>query len=115
MSITLTGRQLEITPAIRGYVEGKLAYLLNDPALKISSIKVVMEYEKKQFSTGLVVNCKNHVYSAKVEDFDCYKSFDSALDKIENQLTELRERIVTHKREGLSGVDARNAEHLAEE
>ena len=115
MGITLTGRQLEITPAIRSYVEGKLAYLLEDRVLKVSSVSAVLEYEKKQFCTSLMVSCKKHVYFAKVEDFDCYRSFDTALEKIDNQLTGLRDKIVTHKREGLSGVDARNAGLLAQD
>ena len=94
MSITITGRQLEITPAIKQHVEDSLSTVLADTTLKVTSINVVMERGKNQFTAGVVVNCKYHVLPAKVEDFDLYKAFDQAVDKIEAQVAVLKAKIL---------------------
>ena len=56
-----------------------------------------------------MVNCKYHVLPAKVEDFDLYKSFDSAVAKVESQMFELRAKIHKHKAESLSSCEIRKA------
>ena len=66
MSITITGRQFDITPAIKQHVEDSLNAFLADTTLKTSSIQVVMERGKNQFTAGIVLNCKYHVLTAKV-------------------------------------------------
>ncbi len=109
MSINVTGRQFEITPAIRQHVEDALSVLLNDTTLKVTSINVVMERGKNQFTSSIVLNCKYHVLPAKVEDFDLYKSFDQAVGKIEAQVDVLKAKIHDHKAEPLSSCEARKA------
>ena len=109
MSISVTGRQFDITPAIRQHVESSLAALLEDSTLKVTSINVVMERSGNQFTSSVVLNCKYHVLPAKVEDFDLYKSFDQAVAKIEAQVAVLREKIHDHKAEALSSCEARKA------
>ena len=109
MSITITGRQFDITPAIKQHVEDSLNTFLADTTLKTSSIQVVMERGKNQFTAGIVLNCKYHVLTAKVEDFDLYKAFDAAVDKIEAQCVTLREKIHSHKAVPLSDSEARKA------
>ena len=114
MNITVTGRQFEITPSIREYVEKHIETLLEDKALNVTSVNVVMDREKNRFKSSIVVNCKYHVVPAEVEDFDLYKSFDAAparqvdalldlsdgdaaLLKIDSQLTTLRAKIRDHQ------------------
>ena len=111
MSITITGRQFDITPAIKQHVEDSLNAFLADTTLKTSSIQVVMERGKNQFTAGIVLNCKYHVLTAKVEDFDLYKAFDAAADKLEAQCIGLKEKIHEHRAEPVSQTDIRqNAE-----
>ena len=109
MSITITGRQFDITPAIKQHVEDSLNALLADATLKVTSIGVVMDRGKNQFTAGIVLHCKYHVFTAKVEDFDLYKAFDQAVDKIEAQCVSLREKIHDHKAVPLSDSEARKA------
>ena len=109
MSITITGRQFGITPAIKQHVEDSLNAILADTTLKVSSIRVVMERIKNQFTAGIVLNCKYHVLPAKVEDFDLYKAFDAAVDKIEAQCVTLREKIHSHKAVPLSDSEVLKA------
>ena len=66
MNITVTGRQFEITPSIREYVEKHIETLLEDKALNVTSVNVVMDREKNRFKSSIVVNCKYHVVQAEV-------------------------------------------------
>ena len=93
MTLNLTGRQFEITPSIRAIVEARVASITEDKSLNITSVAIVMELEKNRFKTDIVVNCKYHVFETTVEDFDLYKSFDLAADKIDTQLTKLKEKL----------------------
>lgn len=113
MSITITGRQFEITPAIRQHVEDSLNVFLADTTLKVTSINVVMERGKNQFTSSIVLNCKYHVLPAKVEDFDLYKAFDAGVAKIEAQVTALRAKIHDHKAEALSSCEVKMAAQAA--
>ena len=113
MSITVTGRQFPITPAIRQHVESSLNALLADPTLKVTSIHVVMERSRNQFTSSVVLNCKYHVLPARVEDFDLYKAFDHCVAKIEAQVAELRARIHNHRAEALSSCEIRKAAEAA--
>ena len=64
MAITINARQFTVTPDIRAHVEGALTPVINDQVLKVSSANVVIDYENKQFTVSLVVNCKYHVFTA---------------------------------------------------
>ena len=107
MNLNLTGRQFDITPSIREYVEARIVSITEDKSLKISSVNVVMEREKERYETNIVLNCKYHVFESTVEDFDLYKSFDAAADKIDVQLTRLREKIRNHQAEPIREAEVK--------
>ncbi len=96
MNITLTGRQFDVTPAIREYAESRIKAVLDDKTLNITSVSMVMDREKNQFTAELVVNCKNHVAEAKTIDFELYKAIDAAAAKVDVQLTKLKEKLHDH-------------------
>jgi ribosome-associated inhibitor A len=96
MLINVTGRQFEITPAIQTQAETVLSSL-DIPALKVSSVNVVMSREKNHFQVSLVLNCKYHTLKAEVEDFDLYRALDAAADKVEAQCLALKEKIQDHR------------------
>ncbi len=109
MNLNLTGRQFDITPSIREYVEARIAAVTEDKTLNITSVNVVMEREKTRFQTNIVMNCKYNVFEATVEDFDLYKSFDAAADKINVQLTKLKEKLRdNHQAEPLREAESKS-------
>ncbi len=109
MNISVIGRQFEITTSIREYVEKQIQLLLEDKALNVTSVSVVMDREKNRFKTTLVVNCKYHVVPAEVEDFDLYKSFDAAVAKVDSQLKTLREKIRDHHAQPVREAESKSA------
>ncbi len=96
MLINVTGRQFEITPAIQTQAENVLA-VLDIPALKVTSVNVVMSREKNHFQVSLVLNCKCHTLKAETEDFDLYRALDAAVGKVEAQCHDLKEKIQEHR------------------
>jgi ribosomal subunit interface protein len=109
MSINVTGRQFEITPAFREELEHSLQPILADQTIKATSINVVIAREKNRFETTLVVNCKYHVISSEVGEFSAEKSFEAALQKVSAQLKVLKEKIKSHKAQGVSQSECRKA------
>lgn len=111
MLINVTGRQLEITPAIQSQAE-KVLSPLDLPTLKVTGINVVMSREKSRFKASLVLNCKYHTLTAEVEDFDLYRALDAAAKKVDAQCQDLKNRIQTHRAVAMgdAGPDAAETE-----
>lgn len=110
MGVSVTGRQFEITPEFRASVEEALRPVVEDPVARVSSVNVVIDREKSRFKTTLVISCKYHVITSEVEDFEPGKSFDGALRKANAQLVVLRDKIRSHRAEGVAANECRKAE-----
>lgn len=103
MLINITGRQFEITEAIRIRTTEALS-ALDVPTLKVTSVNAVMAREKNRFQVSLVLNCKYHTLTAEVEDFDLYRALDAAVAKLDAQCVALKDRIQNHR--GVPTADA---------
>ena len=105
MLINVTGRQFEITDAIRSRTAEALAGV-DVPALKVTSVNAVMSREKNRFLVSLVLNCKYHTIKAEVADFDLYRALDAAAAKLETQCVDLKARIQDHRAVATGETDA---------
>ena len=111
MIINVIGRQLEITPAIKTYTETRLEAFSIFSTLKIDNINATLEYNKGHFQVSLVLNCKYHTFTAATGDFDLYRAFDAAADKLESQCTALKEKIQEHRADSVSQTDIKQNEN----
>jgi len=96
MPITITGRHVEITEALREHVTEKLGHackLLD----KITSAHVTISVEKARHLVEVVIQSHGATLHAKEETHDMYSSIDQAVDKIETQAKRLKDRIKDHK------------------
>ena len=105
MSIKINGRQLEITSTIREWVEARLKSFDEDPMLKTTLITATLSKEKNSFGVSLVLNCKYHVLSADTTGFDLGKTFEEAARKLEAQTRSLKDKIRSHKADGLAASE----------
>ena len=110
MNISIIGRQFSITEAIYGHVAKQLEALASGAALKITSANVVMGREKNRFSTSLVLNCKSHTLKAEVDDYDLYRCFDAAADKVAHQIDALGGKVRNHRSVALRDSEAASVE-----
>ena len=105
MPIKITGRQLEITPAIKTHTESQLQQFIDMTSLKVTNISATMEYSKGHFDVTLVLNCKSHTLTATANDFDLYKALDACVSKLDSQCASLKGKIQEHHADSVSATD----------
>ena len=109
MSIKINGRQLEITSTIREWVGDRLRNLAEDSVIKTTQLNATLEKEKSTFRASLVLNCKYHTLTAEVSGPDLGKVVESGARKLEAQVRSLRDKIRSHKAEGLAESEQNKA------
>lgn len=96
MKLKITGRHIDITPALRTYVETRFKRL-DRYELKVSSLQVVLGVEKLLHVaevTGLVSGKR---MQAKISTTEMYATIDALADRIDGQFRKWKERLVDHK------------------
>ena len=110
MRINITGRRIDITDAIRQYVEKKTSRL-SKYYNRISDLEVVIDLEGLQHTIEIIVkvdHAKRFVVRESGEDL--YASVDMSIDKVERQLTRYKEKSRTRK--GRIGTSQATSEFL---
>ncbi len=96
MKIDVTGRQMDVTPALRQFAEeklGKLDKVLDGPV----EAHLVLAINKHRHSAEVKLVSRNVVLSCAAETGDLYASIGEAVDKLERQALKHKERIHDHK------------------
>jgi putative sigma-54 modulation protein len=97
MDIKITARHLEVTDAIRSYLQKKVEKLENHHS-RIESIEAILEESEGGFTTELIVKeSHSQKFAVHVIDDDLYAAIDLISDKAERQLTKHREKLNHHK------------------
>jgi putative sigma-54 modulation protein len=97
--ITISGRHLTVTDAMKQHVEDKLKPVIESvPNLKITSARVILELEKNRCKAEIIVNMKNHDMEAVSETYDMYQAIDMSVEKIDTQIRKLLDKIQDHHR-----------------
>lgn len=97
MSITITGRHMEVSGTLKERILGKLEPMLQEYP-QVEHMHVIFNIEKFRQIVEVIIQAKRHVrVEAKVETDDMYKSIDQVVDKIDRQLRRSRDKVVDHK------------------
>jgi len=99
MKIDITGRNVEITPALREHAEEKLrrlGRLLDDPV----EAHVVLAVAKHRHVAEVQVTARNVTLSGTEETADLYASIGEVVDKLERQALRHKEKVHDHKQRG---------------
>ncbi len=97
MHIKITGRHMEVTEAMRSYVEKKISRLQRFYN-RISEMEVIVEEEGLHPKIEIIVKADNHQrFVVQHTEEDGYACFDAAIDKIERKLTKHKEKSRTRK------------------
>ena len=91
MNLQLSGHHLEITPAIREYITGKLARIKRhfDHVIDVS---VVLSVEKLQQKVEVNVHLRGKDIYVECEDADMYAAIDTLIDKLDRQIIKHKEK-----------------------
>jgi putative sigma-54 modulation protein len=93
VNITVNARHMEVTDAIRDYIEGKVAKL---PRLydNLQDIEVILDMQAEKSLVEIVAHAKKkHTFVASQRDDSMYACVDSCLDKISQQLRRHKDRV----------------------
>ncbi len=93
MNITITGKELKATEAIKDYVEKKLTRI--EKYFETDTIDVNATIKKENTATVIAeiyVTVKGASYKAVTEDKDLYAAFDKDIDILEGQIRKTKAR-----------------------
>lgn len=96
MNITITGRHMETTSAIKDYIRSSLDKV-KVHFDKVIDVKVILSVEKRRHIAEINLHANGLRINAKDASSDLYTSVDSAVNKIERQVSKFKDRIVNHK------------------
>jgi putative sigma-54 modulation protein len=98
MQITVSGHQLELTPALRRHAEDKLGRL--DHYEPLMDLHVVLHVEKKTHKAEATGHNHGRVFHCDAEADDLYCAIDRLADKLTTQLCRDKEKRTTHHGHG---------------
>jgi putative sigma-54 modulation protein len=100
MNLTISGHHLEVTPALRSYVTGKLDRITRHFD-QVVDVKVLLTVEKqKEKDKRQRAECNIHVKGndlfAESSHQDLYAAVDDLVDKLDRQVVKHKNRILDH-------------------
>jgi putative sigma-54 modulation protein len=96
MKLKITGRHMDITPALKDYVETRFGKL-DRYGLKLKSLEVVLGVEKLQHKAEAIGTLNGKLVQAKTSTSEMYATIDALVDRIDVQLRKWKERLASHK------------------
>jgi putative sigma-54 modulation protein len=97
MQIQITGHHLDITPALRSYIEEKLTRLERHFD-HMTAVHVVLTVEKERQKAEATLQANRANLFANAEHDDMYAAVDDMLDKLDRQLKKHKEKLTDHHR-----------------
>ncbi len=97
MTITVIGRHMEVTPALKSYAEQKAGKLEKYYDL-IQVIEVILDTEKDAPRVEMIVHAEHRTtFIARHDEGDAYACIDSCSHKLERQITEHKKKFRNRK------------------
>ncbi len=95
MNLHLTGHHLEVTPALREYIQIKLTKVSNHFDHMID-VKVTLSVEKLAQKVEATIHVPGADLHAESSDVDMYSAIDLLADKLDRQVLKHKEKNTDH-------------------
>jgi putative sigma-54 modulation protein len=95
MALMITGRHIEVTPALRRYVETRFKRL-ERYGTRFGDTQVILSVEKYRHVAELVLPLNGVVVQGKTSTTEMYGSIDQLFDKISRQILKRKEKLTNH-------------------
>jgi len=102
MQINLTGHHIEVTPALRSYVESKFERVERH-CNNVSEVHVVLGIEKLRRKAEATIYVAGGNLFADAEHDDMYAAIDALIDKVDRQLLKYKGKLSQHHRGDING------------
>ncbi len=97
MNLSVTGHHVEVTDALKDYVEEKLAKLERHFD-GVTDIHVILSVEKIRQQAEATIDLAGTKIHAEAEHNDMYASIDGLTDKLDRQVRKHKEKLRDHHR-----------------
>ncbi len=101
MNLTISGHHMEVTPALRSYVESKLHRVVRhfDQLISVNVLLSVEKQKEKERRQKAECNLqlKGRNIFAESQDEDLYAAIDELVDKLDRQVVEHKNRTRSHQ------------------
>ena len=101
MNLTIQGRHVEVTPAMRDYVHGKLERIRRHFDHVIDADVVLAVEDKLRQRAEITLRVSGGSLHAESTDGDMYAAIDLLMDKLDRQVLRHKDRVKTHTRDPL--------------
>lgn len=97
MQITVTGRHISVSPALREYCINKLTKHIAHHGDVIKSTDVTMSVDREVQKVEALVHAAGEDIFAGSEAFDMYDAINSLTDKIDRQINRRKDKLRSHR------------------
>ena len=95
MQLNVSGHHIEVTDALRDYVESKIDKIARHFDL-VSDVNCVLTVEKLRHKAEAKVNVNGGTIYADNTEEDMYAAIDGLVDKLERRVRKYKEKLVDH-------------------
>jgi len=95
MQLNLSGHHIDITPALRAYVEGKIERLARHFD-HVTNVHVILTVEKLRQKAEATLHVSGANLFANAEKEDMYAAIDLLTDKLDRQIIKHKEKMKDH-------------------
>ena len=96
MQLTLTGHHIDVTPALRDYVEKKMDRVVRHFD-QVIDVHCVLTVEKLQHKAEATLGVSGAVIHADSIDGDMYAAIDALADKLDRRVRKHKEKLTDHR------------------
>ena len=100
MNLNITGRHVEVTPAIREYVTSKLDRVIRHFD-NVTSVTVILSVEKLKQKAEVTLHVRGKDLFVEADDADLYAAIDAMTDKLDRQVQKYKQKQSDHNHEWL--------------
>ena len=97
MNLNITGHHVEVTPAIRDYVTGKLDRVIRHFD-NVTSVGVILSVEKLRQKAEVTVHVPGKDMHVEESGDDLYAAIDTMFDKLDRQVQKYKQKVQDHHR-----------------
>ncbi len=100
MNLNITGRHVEVTPAIRDYLSSKLDRVIRHFD-NVTSVTVTLSVEKLKQKVDVTLHVRGKDIFVESEDADLYAAIDAMTDKLDRQVQKYKQKMTDHNHESV--------------
>ncbi|MDP2169917.1 MAG: ribosome-associated translation inhibitor RaiA [Rhodocyclaceae bacterium] len=98
MNLNITGHHIEVTPALREYVTGKVDKVIRHFD-HVTSVHIILSVEKLVQKAEITLHVKGKDIYADSSDTDLYAAIDKLIDKLDRQVLKYKNKNQDHNHE----------------